>query len=207
MGGIVLGTTSLAGCIGGDSDDGGEEALFPALDMDTLQVETGVDGELLQAEAVWPGSTTFVGEATGGPNPFVGVALRGGGDQPDEIAVYLCGREVEAPVREEDWGGLWLTGAFEPGGVTLADEDVEAKVALVDGDIIGAAVGVDEESIVFRATEATDDAGMFFAEVGGETETIVRWIVLPDGRQRGTCCCPHCNILCGFPPCKGVLPQ
>lgn len=173
---------------------------IPYLDLDTLEAE--FEGETLQAESYAdgrPGSTTYVGEVIGRPGPalFAGVSLLDDTDRSDEdgqsgIVAYLCNGEPGALGKL----GLHFVGDYDAGGVTLTPkdaEDVAMKVALVDGEFLGAVTLPDGESFPFLATEATDDAGIYWTEVDPEEETSVRWVVLPDGRQRGDACWQCCD--------------
>lgn len=187
-----------------DDEDEAEPVRIPQLNLETLEATIG--DETLQAESAEesrPGSTTYVGEAAGRPGLFVAVShVDEAPDQPDEeqpdVAVYLCNAEVGT---ESDLG-LWLTGDFDETGMTLTieeDQDVEVKVALVDGEFLGVARLPDEaETVPFVTSEATGVAGMYAAESEQAEDAGLRWIVLADGRQRGTVCCnwPLC-----FPPC------
>lgn len=194
--GTALALSSSASATGAqDYDDNppenSEDVRVPYLDLDTLEAD--FEGETLQAEsyADWrPGSTTYVGQVIrrSGPDPFAGVSLLDDTAQSDEdgqpeLIAYLCDGE---PGTREGWGIL-LSGDFEPGGVTLTPEtaeDAEVKLALVDGEFLGAATLPDGETHPFLASETTGDAGVYRATIDPEEETFAHWVVLPDGRQR-----------------------
>ena len=204
-GAVGIGTYGLAGCLGvGEAQEDNEpnlierrvieDARIPYLDLDTLESE--FEGETLQAESLEglrSGSTTYVGEAAGQPGLFIAVShVEGDPNQTEEeeqlpeIVVYLCDGEIGT----QGDISLWLTGEFNETGTTLTHEEVEGtefKLALVDGEFLGVARLPDEEaSIPFVTAEATGDAGLYQAETEvDEEEMTVRWIVLPDGRQRG----------------------
>jgi hypothetical protein len=122
-------------------------------------------------------------------------------EQPDIVA-YLCDGEVGA----QGDIGLWLTGEFDGTGTTLTGEeaqDGEVSLVLVDGEFLGAArLPNEEERVPFVTSEATGDAGLYQAETEvDETEVTVRWVVLPDWRQRGLeWCCAYIDgvIRCGW---------
>lgn len=209
-GGLALGASASPATAQQEEDDEEDEDdqnadrpdfRVPYLDRDTLQAE--FEGETLQAESTEerrPGSTTYVGEAADRPGLFVAVSHRDeDSDEPDEdenpvdIGVYLCDGEVGT----RSSIGLWLTGEFDETGTTLsheAVEGVEVKLALVDGDFLGAVVFSDEdgtEEVLFQfvATESTGDAGLYGAESelhsANDEPLTLRWVVLSDGRQRG----------------------
>ncbi len=182
----IIGTASA----GYDEDDQGDEDEFDPDDFDPFEtselnletLEAEIPSGTLQAE---PLENTYVGEVT--DELFVGISFtEDDTGQPDEIAAYLCdGNEI----------AIWLVGEYEVGGVTLAGEEDEVKLAMVDDEFLGAASLADEESVPFLAAEATGDGGLYqaVAEVD-EVEVTARWIVLSDGRQRGTsiCCTGGC---------------
>jgi hypothetical protein len=198
-----------------DSPDNREDIRVPYLDLDTL--ETDFEGETLQAEsyADWrPASTTYVGQVVGRSSPdlFAGVSLLADTAQSDEdgqaeLVAYLCDGEPGA----QDGFGILLSGDFDAGGATLTPEtdedaegikpieDVEIKLALVDGEILGAATLPDGETHPFLAAEATGDAGMYRTELDPEQERFLQWVALPDGRQRGFEVC--CLIIDGMLRC------
>lgn len=192
---VGMGTFGLSGCMGAgeplEDDESNpiergviEDVRIPYLELDTLEAELA--GETLQAESyedLRPGSITYVGEVIGHPyrNLFAGVSLLDDDTEQPDIVSYLCDGEVGT----RDAFGLYLTGEHDAGGVTLANEDGEVKLALVDGEFLGATTLADEESFPFLATEATGDAGLYWAEIDPEEGTGLLWVVLPDGRQRG----------------------
>ena len=182
----IIGTASA----GYDEDDQGDEDEFDPDDFDPFEtselnletLEAEIPSGTLQAE---PLENTYVGEVT--DELFVGISFtEDDTGQPDEIAAYLCdGNEI----------AIWLVGEYEVGCVTLVGEEDEVKLAMVDDEFLGAASLADEESVPFLAAEATGDGGLYqaVAEVD-EVEVTARWIVLSDGRQRGTsiCCTGGC---------------
>lgn len=205
--GTVAGSTlAISGCsrlgesLGGtenpaddepDSTGGGETIRIPRLHLDSLEAE--VAGETLQAISYedWrSGSTTYVGQVSGrgSDDLFVGVSLLSDDAvQYEELVVYLCNGAIGSP-RDI---GIYLTGDYDAGGVTLtqrgvpaADEDAAVKLALVDGEFLGAVTLADGEQSPFLAAETTGDAGLYRAE-SDEGDLVVQWVVLPDGRQRG----------------------
>lgn len=182
--------------------EGLEDVKVPYLDLDSLEAE--FDGETLHAESYgdWrSGSTTYVGAAPGrlGRDLFTGVSLLDGTEQSDEdgqpeIVTYLCDGEPGT----RDAFGFHLSGEYDGSGVVLTPrdvenaeaievvEDVEVKLSLVDGEFLGAANLPDGESVPFLAAEVTGDADIYRATIGPEEEMFAQWIVLPDGRQRGS---------------------
>jgi hypothetical protein len=183
-----------------------EEFRIPQLNLDTLEAE--FEGETLQAvsyEDGRPGSTTYIGEAAGRPGTFVAVSHldetaeademnnddeADGEDEQSDIVVYLCDGEVGTQGMFE----LWLTGDFDEDGMTLTNEDVdensEVKLALVDGEFLGAAtLSGEEKPVPFVASGATGGAGLYMAEseayIVDDGPLSIWWVVLADGRQRG----------------------
>jgi hypothetical protein len=172
-----------------DPTEGSDTISIPQLHLDTF--ETEVQGETQQAGSYedWrPGSTSYVGQVSGrrSGDLFVGVSLlKADDEQFSEIVVYLCDGEVGAFAEI----GFYMSGEYNGGGVTLtenilsATEDSEAKLALVDGEVLGAVTLANGEQYPFIATEATGDAGLYWAEFD-DGDMLVLWIVLPDKRQR-----------------------
>lgn len=193
--------------VDGDEDDpldDAEDFRIPKLNLDTL--EAALNDEILQAESSEesrPGSTTYVGEAAGRPGLFVAVSHLDeettqpeADEQPDDVAVYMCDGEIGARTDLS----LWLTGDFDETGMTftgtVADEEIDeeatVKLALIDGEFLGVATFPGEDPVAFVASEATGDAGLYSADSEEHTDNddpmTIRWIVLPDGRQRGSNC-------------------
>jgi len=168
-----------------------DDIRVPQLHLHSLEAE--VQGETLKAVSYedWrSGSTTYIGQVTGirGPDLFVGVSLPGDDADPsEEVVVYLCNGEIGAvptiriyQTGDYDTGRIILTGENEPPG----NEQIETKLALVDGTVLGSLTLADGEPFPFIAHEATGDAGLYKAETE-EGDLVAHWVVFPDGRERG----------------------
>ncbi len=114
-------------------------------------------------------------------NLFIGVAVspeEAGSEGPRTVAVYLCdGETVSQWLREEVTGQeARLVAGDTSVDVTIADNSVSGSVTLADG-----------ASRPFTAVPATGDAGLYRAEwtLAG-ADYVVDWVVLADGRQRGS---------------------
>lgn len=195
---IALSGSATAIATQGDEDDEQPEDVgefrIPQLNLNTLEAE--FEDATLQATPYgeWrQESTTYVGEVTGYSGLFVGVSLLDDdaeqsteGEQP-EIVAYLCDGEVGSTVEV----GVYFWDEYDENGVTLSaesdesNENDEVKVAMVDGEFLGAVTLADEESHPFLATEATGDADLYWAAINPDEGTFIQWVVLPDGRQRG----------------------
>jgi hypothetical protein len=196
---VTGGTLALSGCGSASKaqeDDepapteGVEPIRIPQLHLDTLEAE--VQGETLQAVSYedWrSGSTSHVGQVSGRRNGdlFAGVSLPGDdAEQYSEMVVYLCDGEIGAFAAV----GFYMTGDYDDGGVMLTDnilsanEESEVKLALVDGEVLGAVTLADGKQFPFTAAEATGDAGLYAARTDDDGDLVILWIVLPDGRQR-----------------------
>ena len=197
-GAVTGGILAFSGCAtagegreddGSDSTGGVESIAIPQLRLDTF--ETEVLGETLQAVSYedWrDGNTSYVGQVSGRRNDdlFVGVSLPGvDAEQYTETVAYLCNGKIGAFADV----GMYMTGDYAAGGVTFidnvlsADDDSEVKLALVDGEFLGAVTLPDGEQFPFVSVEATGVAGLY-AAVTEDRDLMVLWIVLPDGRQR-----------------------
>jgi hypothetical protein len=170
--------------VGADADDdftvpheGFEPFDAPELDLDTLQAE--IPGETLQAERY---DHAYVGEVTS--DLFIGVSLAGGYamQSQQDVTAYLCdGDEIS----------IYLTGTLNAQEATLVSDEADVEFSVANGEIAGTVTMAGEDPVTFTAAEATDDAGMYVAGTEiEEVEVTSRWIVLPDGRQRGVpiCC-------------------
>lgn len=151
----------------------------PELDLATLEVE--IPDGTMEAQS-W--DNTWVGEVT--DDLFIGIRVAEEyGDEPREVTVYLC----------DDVVSIILDGELEDDEATLSGDDAEVSLELVDNEITGTVTLTDGEPASFTAEPATDDAGVYVAQMDVEDgEIIGRWIVLEDGQQRGvtTCCLPVC---------------
>ena len=198
-GALTGGILAVSGCAtvgeaqkndGSDPTGGLESIRIPQLHLATFEAE--VQGETLQAVAYdeWrSGSTSYVGQVSGRRNAdlFVGVSLPGeDAEQYTETVVYLCDGEIGAFAET----GIYMTGDYAVGGATFTEnvlsveDDSEVRLALVDGELLGAVTLADNEQFPFISAEATGKAGLYAAETR-EGDLLVLWIVLPDGRQRG----------------------
>jgi hypothetical protein len=164
-------TEQLMAVLGFDSE---HDADIPELDLETLVAETPT--LTLQAQA-WENS--FVGELT--EELLVGIAL----DSSDalnarEIRVYLCDSQ-EIVSR--------MTGELEDGRATLTDDTAVIELTVTESEISGTVELFGEAGESFSASPATGDAGVFVAtDIVDEGEIWGGWIVLHDGRQRGSIC-------------------
>ena len=197
VGAVTGGILAFSGCAtaGEDEDDNSdpteevESIRIPQLHLDTLEAE--VQGETLKAVSYedWrSGNTSYVGQVSGRRNAdlFVGVSLPGDdAEEYPETVAYLCNGKIGAFADI----GIYMTGDYAVGGATFtdnvlsADEDSEIKLALVDGEFLGAVTLTDGEQFPFISVEATGEAGLYAAATE-ERDLLVLWIVLPDGRQR-----------------------
>ncbi|MFW5924544.1 MAG: hypothetical protein ACOC9T_00965 [Myxococcota bacterium] len=70
-------------------------------------------------------------------------------------------------------------------------------MSLAEDGVQGAVIPEDEEPLPFEATAASGVAGLYTAEFSFEGyEYRPRWIVLPDGSQRGQACWRCCGRIC-----------
>jgi hypothetical protein len=177
----------------------GEEAELPdefepfelsELDLDTLQGE--IPDATLDAQ---PWNNTWVGEVT--EDLFIGLQIAEEyGNDPREVTAYLCDNDIQ----------IVLEGDLAETEASLANDEAELDLELIDGEVTGTVTLADQEPITFSAEEATGDGGVYVAEHAiGDMEVAARWIVLPDGRQRGGSFCRVCtpppNSRCGWVPC------
>lgn len=151
------------------------------LDPDTLQA-TGSEGTY-QARAV---AGAHVGEVT--DDLFIAVAVEDGAEAAEAregqpVSVYLCDGEFSQ----------WLRGELDAQGQTVLEEELGAKVRLGlagDGEIAGIVQVPGARPQPFTATAATGEAGLYRAQqTFAGVEASAGWVVLNDGRQRGSACC------------------
>ena len=143
-----------------------------SLDLGTLEAD--VPSGVLSAEAV-PGA--YVGAVN--DDLYIAVIPReNGGDGTREVAVYLCdGVEVVA----------WLTGEVRDGQGNLTVGDTWVEITNMAGDVRGTVAVDGGEPMAFAAVETNGVAGFYQADAQVEdTRHLGRWIVLPDGSQRGS---------------------
>jgi hypothetical protein len=143
-----------------------------ALDLETLEVE--VPAGTLRAEAV-PGA--YVGAVN--DDLYIAIIPReaDGGDGAREAAAYLCdGVDVVA----------WLTGDVRDGQGTLTAGDTRVEIESIAADVRGMVVVAGGEPEAFTAVAVEGAAGFYQADAEvDDTGHLGRWIVLPDGSQRG----------------------
>lgn len=158
---VALLTVLLAGC-GATTD----EAVGPALDLDTLTVE--VPGGTLEAAPV---DGAFVGPVDEGV--FAAVVIDEGAPS---VHVYLCDGDT----------GVLMEGTPAGDQVQLIQGQAQVELDLAAAPITGAAVWDGQDGQPFSVAPATGDAGFYWATgtVDGRDVTGA-WIVLEDGRQRG----------------------
>jgi hypothetical protein len=163
------------------------DTIVPELDLASLEAQT--QDRTFVAETY---ANTYVGEVT--DDLLIGISLDSRyADQADGVSVYLCDSEDVS---------IYLWGDIEDSSATLSDDDVAVELTVSGDDITGTVTLAGEEQQSFTASEATDGAGMYVAsDSAGEVDLEVRWVVAPDGRQRGrvVCCWPtsHITFACG----------
>jgi hypothetical protein len=115
----------------------------------------------------------FVGELEG-TDAYVAVVADG-----DDVEVYACDGESELAVR-------LLDTVDDPASFVLTnDAGASAAVELVDGVYEGELTLADGSTHAFTTEEAEGDAGLFHA-VDAPEGVSAGWVVLNDGRQRGS---------------------
>ena len=161
---VLLGvgaTVAIAGCLGNDDE---------RLDLDAMEFEH--QGETVPIESV---PNAFVGEVT--EELFIAVA-RPEGDGPydeDSVVVYLCDDQDVA---------VWFTAeAPADGELTIGYPGARVEMTLADDETTGTAEVAGEDSESFSAVPAAGEAGLYWAV---QDDFAGGWIVLEDGRQRGS---------------------
>jgi hypothetical protein len=163
------------------------DSIVPELDLASLEAQS-LDRTFV-AESY---ANTYVGEVT--DDLLIGVSLDSRyAEQAEGVSVYLC---------DSHDVGTYLWGDIEDGSATLSDDDVEIELTVSGDEITGTVILTGEEEQAFTASATTEDAGMYVAtDTAGEIDIEVRWVVAPDGRQRGDiiCCWPtsHITFACG----------
>ena len=146
------------------------------LDLETREAQLG--DQIVTAE---PWDNTWVGEVTDAW--FIGIMVADAyGSDPREVTVYLCDNER----------GIVLNGELpaDEDTTTLSNDEAEVELTLIDDEITGTVSINGQDPEPFDADAATDDAGVYVATTEvEEVEVAARWIVLADGRQRGTSIC------------------
>jgi hypothetical protein len=161
--------------------------IVPELDLASLEAQS-LDRTFV-AESY---TNTYVGEVT--EDLLMGISLDSRyADQAEGVSVYLC---------DSDDVSIYLWDDIEDGRSTLSNDDVEIELNVAEDGITGTVTLTGEEARSFSANQATQDAGMYVAtDTAGEIDIEVRWVVAPDGRQRGRviCCWPtsHITFACG----------
>lgn len=155
----------------------------PELDVDTLTADTPAG--TVDAERKW--ENTYVGAVT--EELYIAISFSDGADagQPEEATVYLCdGSAAE-----------YLTGEVGPETTTLEGDTLDVELSLAENGVQGTVLPENEEALPFEATEASGVAGLYTAEFTFEDHDYrPRWIVLPDGSQRGQACWRCCGRIC-----------
>jgi len=152
------------------ASDGGHLVL----DLDTLQAR--LDQTTLHATEV-PGA--YVGPVD--EELFLAVVVddASGPDEARTVRGYVCNHEV----------GVWLHGEVDGDEVTLSSDDgvIEIEGTIASGGVFGVARLGEAESKPFAATAATGDAGLYRAQATLDgVDRTAGWVVLEDGRQRGS---------------------
>lgn len=112
---------------------------------------------------------------------FVGIALAeadGDAAEPRTLVVYLCdGRTVS----------IWIVDEAAGAEASVARGEARIDLTLADDAVTGTVALPGAEPRPFTAEPATGDAGLYRAEwtLAG-ADYMVNWIVLADGRQRGS---------------------
>lgn len=165
-------------------DDADLEALFDEwlehyepveiTDLDVERLEVELQGETYE---VWAYENTWVGEVT--EDVFIAVSITdrdatGAG----EVAAYAC---------DSDEVSVYLTGDLVDDEATLDDCVDKIRFVLNNDEIAGTLTLQGSDPVPFVARPATGDAGLYRTETieVGEIGFTPRWVVLPDGRQRG----------------------
>ena len=142
-----------------------------SLDPETLEAD--VPSGVLAAEPV-PGA--FVGAVNN--DLYIAVIPReDGGDGRQEVAAYLCdGVDVVA----------WLTGEVSDGQGSLTVGDTWVRIETMTGEVRGTVAVEGGDPVAFTAVETNRVAGFYQADAQVEgIRHLGRWIVMPDGSQRG----------------------
>jgi hypothetical protein len=164
---------------GSASDTEHEDAVTTLPDLDLVSMEADALDRTFEAEAY---DNTYVGEVT--DDMFISVSLDSRyTDQAEGVSVYVC---------DSDDVSVYMTGEIDDGNIAISEDSVDVDLTLADDEVTGTVTvdGGDPQSIT--ATQASGDAGLYqAAEMDGDVEVLMRWIVLEDGRQRGDwICCP-----------------
>lgn len=159
--------------------EGFEPFELPRLDLESRQVE--IPGGMMHAE---PWDDTSVGQVT--DDLFVGVRVSGAArDESGAATAYLCDDEL----------AIVLEGEIENGRAVLTGEEATVELELIDDGVITGTVALSgDEALPFTAEPAVGNAGVYTARHDLEgVDMTARWIVLPDGQQRGNniCCVTH----------------
>lgn len=164
---------------GSASDTEHEDAVTTLPDLDLVSMEADALDRTFEADAY---DNTYVGEVT--DDMFISVSLDSRyTNQAEGVSVYVC---------DSDDVSVYMTGEIEDGNIAISEDSVDVDLNLADDEVTGTVTvnGGDPQSVT--ATQATGDAGLYqAAEMDGDVEILMRWIVLEDGRQRGDwICCP-----------------
>lgn len=144
------------------------------LDTSTLQAE--VAGEPVEATKV---EDAMVGEVT--DDLFIGITVT-----PDPSGT---GERVVAYICDETGDGSYLTGPREDGRMTLTHGHVSTEVELSDDGATGVVTFVGQEPQPFTASTPEGDGGLYWVRGtndAGQDVVSTAWVVLDDGRQRGS---------------------
>jgi hypothetical protein len=121
-------------------------------------------------------SGNFVSEVSrAGPTAFVSVVTSQG-----KAIAYVCDGETTAQ---------WFRGSLQAGGLFEArstDQKSRITAQINAGSVVGAITLETNEVLLFRATPASGDAGLYRSDdtING-SRWLGGWVVLPDGQQRG----------------------
>lgn len=114
-------------------------------------------------------------------NLFIGVAVSeqaANEEEPRTLVVYLCdGQDVSQ----------WIVEEITVQEATLIADGTSVELAIADDRVSGTVTLAGGEPQPFTAALATGDAGLYRAEWNlPGADYVADWIVLADGRQRGS---------------------
>lgn len=111
---------------------------------------------------------------------FIGVAVAAQDadyEEPRTVTVYLCDSQMVS---------AWISGEIAGQEGELTAGDASADVTITEDGVSGTVALDGGEPRPFTAEPATDNAGIYRAELSqGGADFRIDWVVLNDGRQRG----------------------
>jgi hypothetical protein len=227
---VLLLLALLSGCAassqttgGGETTDGGETtggeqtSSCPQTTADGSQAAGGIEEQAAGPRVTRRGSDllrpSFVGEVYG-TSAFIGIAFPGntipaeGPDEGMEVIVFITDGDLEEMGLRGAYGEWFRGSVNEEGAIDSLESDLGVEIwGPVTERTSTGTVRFEEDAIFsYRADLVTEDtnAGLYRQE--GEVEGIgytAGWIVLPDGRIRGSSFPPY--VPCCGP--KECLPE